>query len=232
MYTLLIALCLSLGSLPAHLIVGTNTEFQPFSYIEHEKIVGFDIDIATEVCSRLGHTMQLKDLPFDALIPELALGQVHFVAAGMSYTSERAKRVLFTSSYLSGDPLVIVSIGKSVDDLQDKTVIVNEGYTADLYLSAKSGFSLVRLNTVADGFLALKQKRADVFVTAKSTFDAFVQSQKPVDFFATPIEATEQTCAIAISKKYPELLTDIQKALDEMIQDGTLDAIKAKWKLS
>src|SRR6185369_11452130 len=101
---LILISCLSIFYLQAAmsntLIVGTNAEFPPYCYIENNIIVGFDIDIAKEVAQRLGKSIQFKDMPFDALIPDIILGNVDFVAAGMSYTEERAKRVSFTRPYL------------------------------------------------------------------------------------------------------------------------------------
>lgn len=152
------------------IIVGTNAEFPPFCYLENKTLVGFDIDIAKEVVKRLGKTIEFKDMPFDALIPEITLGHVDFVAAGMSYTKERANRVLFTKSYLLNDPFVILSATTkkyTLNDLKDKTVIVIEGFTADHFLSSKVETCLIRLPTQADGFMAIESGRADAFVTAK-----------------------------------------------------------------
>lgn len=216
------------------LVVGTNAEFPPFCYIENKTIVGFDIDVAKEVAKRLGKTVQIKDMPFDALIPALTLGQVDFVAAGMSYTDERAKRVAFTRSYLSQDPLVIFSASaqnSTLQDLQGKNVIVIEGFTADLFLSAQKGIDLIRLNTQADGFMAIKSKRADAFVTAKSTVDAFAEVQDISSFFVSTLPGTGETCALVVPKNKPDQLVQIQQALDEMERDGAMAALKKKWKL-
>lgn len=233
----LIALaCLMISCLHATentvLIVGTNAEFPPFSYIEDKVIVGFDIDIANEVAKRLGKTIQFKDMPFDALIPDVALGRVDFVAAGMSYTEERAKRVLFTKPYISEDPLVILTISQqhSLDELKDKTVIVIDGFTADHFMSSKKGVNLVRLPTQADGFMALKSGRADAFVTAKSTVDAFFEVQDASPFQMSVLEGTGETCALMVPKSKDRLLIAIQSALDDMESDGTMAKLKAKWK--
>lgn len=227
--------CLSASWLQAtDLIVGTNAEFPPFSYIENKVIVGFDIDVAKEVAQRLGKTIQFKDMPFDALIPDIILGNVDFVAAGMSYTEERAKRVSFTKSYLSEDPFVIFTTSKQnlgLDDLKGKTVVVIEGFTADLFMSSKTGINLIRLPTQADGFMAIKSGRADAFVTAKSTVDAFFEVQDASQFHLTILEGTGETCALVVPKSKPKMLADIQKALDEIESDGTMAKLKAKWKL-
>lgn len=214
--------------------VGTNAEFPPYTYIEDGQIIGFDIDVAKEVARRLEREMTLKDMPFDALIPDIILGRVDFVAAGMSATEERAKRVLFTKPYLKGDPLVIFTVGAKgidFDGLQGKTVIVVEGFTADTLMSPRTDVTLIRLPTQADAFMAIKAGRAEAFVTAETTVKSFLQTQSIKEHTATPISGTGETCCLVVPKGKPELHMLIQKALDEMEQDGTLDQIRVKWKL-
>src|SRR5579863_3065814 len=152
-------------------IVGTNAEFQPFSFKQDDVITGFDIDVIAEVLKRLDKKMVLKDMPFDALIPEIQLGNIHVIAAGITPTPERAQRALFTKPHLTGGKLIIVSLKKNppvadVHDLQGKEVVVNEGYTADSYMSAQPGVFLSRLSSssVSTGILALKSDRAYAFV--------------------------------------------------------------------
>jgi len=219
-------------------IVGTNAEFQPFSFKEGNDIVGFDIDIITEVLKRLNRKMIIKDMPFDALIPEIQLGNIHVIAAGMTPTAERAKRTLFTAPHLTSDSLAIISLKNnpitSIHDLRGKSVVVNEGYTADTYMSAQQGINLTRLssNSVSDGILSLQSNRADAFVTAlhpvKPYFDIFGTDA----FIITPLEGTQESSAFAVSKHYPELRDYIQIMLDRMQEDGTIDTLKQKWNLS
>ena len=89
-------------------IVGTNAEYPPFCSVENGNIVGFDIDIAKDIAKRLGKEIIIKDMAFEALIPELQIGKIHFAAAGLTPTPEKAKKVLFTEPYLKGDPLLII----------------------------------------------------------------------------------------------------------------------------
>lgn len=218
-----------------NLVIGTNAEFPPFTYREKDEIVGFDIDIAKEVCQRLGRKGVFKDMPFEALIPDLMVGSVDFIAAGMSYTEERAKRVSFTSSYLEGDPLVIFSLEKNkvlnLEGLKGKKVVVNEGFTADTFISSQQGFEVVRLPTTADAFLSVKNGRAYAFITAMSTVQDFFNKQGSASFHIAPIVDTAETCALVVSQKNPQLLSEIQQALEGMKEDGTLVKLKEKWKL-
>lgn len=129
------------------IIVGTNAEYPPFSFMKNDTIVGFDIDIAQEVANRLNKKMILRDMPFDTLIPEAQIGSIQLIAAGITTTKEREKNLLFTKPYISGDPLIIISMKsdnqhiKSINDLVGKKVVVNEGFIADFYMSEKKVLS-------------------------------------------------------------------------------------------
>ncbi len=217
----------------AVIIVGTNTEYPPYSFMEHDTIVGLDIDVIREVGKRLNKAIDLHDMPFEALIPEIQLGKIQVIAAGMTPTEQRAKRVLFTKPHFEGDPLVIVSLATnpltSIDALKHKNVVVNQGFTADTYMSDKPDINLTRVPALAESFLALKKGRADAFITAQNTVQPFFNYYDKKDFVVTVIPDTGDSVALGISKKYPELLPEIQQALDAMEQDGTLTNLKKKW---
>ena len=148
------------------LVVGTNAEYPPFAYVEDGEIIGFDIDLISIVAQHLGKDIIVKDNPsFDALIPDLELGRTDIVAAGMTYTEERAKKASFSKPYISQDPFLIISL-LPINELSDEVIVVNEGYTADFYLSEKEGLNLLRVPCPADAFLALKSGQATAFFTA------------------------------------------------------------------
>jgi ABC-type amino acid transport substrate-binding protein len=218
------------------LIVGTSADFPPFSFIKDGEIVGFDIDLAHEICHRLNKKMELKDMPFDTLIPQLQLGKMHMIAAGMTATPERAERVNFTKPHLVGEPLVVITISKnpitSLKELNNKEVVVNEGYTADTYMSKQQGPVLKRLPTVADAFMALNSGRAYAFVTARNSVKTFFDQHGTDKYSMFVIPETSENSALVISKKFPELLQCVQQALDALEADGTLQALKVKWGLA
>jgi ABC-type amino acid transport substrate-binding protein len=105
------------------IIVGTNTELPPFSFKKDDKVVGFDIDVITEAVKRLNKKIVLKDMPFDELIPEIQIGNIHVIAAGMTPTPEREQRTLFTQPHLSNDSSRIENsafcISKHYPELRD-----------------------------------------------------------------------------------------------------------------
>jgi polar amino acid transport system substrate-binding protein len=219
------------------LVVGTNAEFPPFTTInEQNQIVGFDIDIATEVAKKLNKTMEIKDRSFDMLIPEAQNGSVHIIAAGMTATPERAKQLIFTKPYLKGEPLVVVTLKKnpitSIDDLNGKSVVVNEGYTADTYMSARPEVNIKRLPAPAESILELQTEKSFAYVSALNAVKPFLQKFGEDTFNVFKIAGTDENTAMGISKHYPELLEQIQLILDQMEADGTIEELKKKWNLS
>jgi polar amino acid transport system substrate-binding protein len=216
-------------------IVGTNAEYPPFSLVSENEITGFDIDIIKEACNRLNKRYEIQDKPFDALIPEVQLGKIHVIAAGMTPTAEREKQVFFTRPYYAGDPLIIISPKSapitSIEQLNGKNVIVNEGFTADRYMSSLNGPSIKRFPAVSEGFLALKSGRGDAFVTAQSAVQDYFTMHDKNNFEIIPVEDQMETYALVVSKKYPELFADLDKVIGDMLEDGTIATLKAKWNL-
>lgn len=231
------------GSAPNDLlIVGTNAEFPPFSFVEKDTIVGFDIDLIKEIATRLNKKVEFKDMPFDALIPAAQLGAIQVIAAGITATPERAKNIIFTKPYLHGDQIVIISKAhtltpiKNVTDLIGKTVIVNEGFTADSYISQINGIHLIRLPTVADAFVALQAGQASAFVIYHNAAQPFFTLYGKNTFQEIPINdpALESFSAVSlgISKKHATLLPTIQQVIDTLESEGFIDQLKKKWQLS
>jgi arginine/lysine/histidine transporter system substrate-binding protein len=239
-FTLLFFTGCSKGPLPNSkekvLLVGTNAEFAPFSFIQDGEIQGFEIDVAKELCARIGVKIQVIDLPFDGLIPELQMQKVHFIAAGMTITPEREKVVEFTDPYLEGSPLCLVYLKAKFDDhplleLKNLKVVVNDGYTADFYASDILKLTPIRLSNPVDAMIALKSNRAEVFITAKDTLSPLLENKIYSDFSYQPIEGTEENCASMLPKGSLELKSQLNHSLKMMKRDGTLDALKSKWGL-
>ncbi len=219
--------------------VGTSADYPPFSSLnlKTDEIVGFDIDVAREVCHRLHKKMVLKDIPFASLIFGILSQDIDIIAAGMSPTPKRAETVSFSNHYIEPDPLMIIAkksnhSPETIDDLKGKKVAVNSGYTAEIYLSDKAEIELVRLTSPADSMLALTTGAVDAFVCARSVAQLILDQQSNVEHFSSVIiPNTGDGCALAVNKNNQDLLESINLALDSMKQDGTLDKLKAKWNL-
>ncbi len=90
------------------LYMATNAEFPPYEWREGEDIVGFDVDMMNAVCDYLGYELQISDLAFEAVIPNVENGIADVGVAGLSVTDERKEHVLFTNVYATTHQVVIV----------------------------------------------------------------------------------------------------------------------------
>ncbi len=218
------------------LIVGTSDDYPPYTFCQDGKTVGFDIDLVNEVAQRLGRFLVLKTMSFDILLLELQRGTIQVIAAGLTPTAERAQKVFFTSPYIAADPLLAVtrigeSVIKNLADMDKKRVVVNEGYTADFYLSAQSGLLLEKRETVAECLLALDRHKADVYVVAQSAYQPFLKL-KGERFAVHPLADVTEKYALAVSKKYPLLFSKLEAVVQELQEDGTIENLKRKWGLA
>jgi arginine/lysine/histidine transporter system substrate-binding protein len=230
----------SLPEIPEAIIIGTAADYPPFSFKEkdsagNEQIVGFDIDIAVEAMKRLKKTITLKDVPFELLIPQAQMGAVHSIAAGLSITPERQQKVFFTQPYLTETPLVVVSLKdkafKSLDDLVDKRVVVNAGYTTDTYASKLNQIAVERVPSQADAMNALKRGVADAYITEGNTLQALFDTYGNDMFNTFIISETNERSALAVSKLYPKLSQQLNNIIGEMLVDGTIEQFKQKWRV-
>ncbi len=222
------------------LVVGTNAEFEPFSFIENDTIVGFDIDVAKEVAKRLGKKMELVNMSYDALIPEIQLGSIHMIAAGMTPSPERAKRVFFTKPHFAGDPLMIIQPDSATplattQQLKNKSVVVNQGYTADQFVTQLPEIGeIIRISSplIADGILTLISGTTDAYIASYNSIKPYLDKNPNHGLRTTPIAGTQESSALGVSKKFPDLYSAIENSIAQMHTDGTILKLIQKWKLN
>lgn len=90
------------------LTMATNATFPPYESTEGSKIVGIDPDIAQAICDKLGYSLEITDMEFDAIIPAVDSGKADFGAAGMTVTEDRLKNVDFSDTYATSRQVIIV----------------------------------------------------------------------------------------------------------------------------
>ncbi len=218
------------------LVVGISPDYPPYAQIDLETgaIVGLEVDVIREVARRLHKKLHIKDMPFNSLIIELLSGQIDIIAAGLSPSEERKKTILFSHAYIDTDNNVVISKKSNpeitkIEDLFDKHVAVNIGYTADTFLSKYPEIALVRLKTPADGFMALQSDSVEAFAIAESIYKKFLEGQEDHNYQIFELPGSSDACALAFTKNNTQLQAEIDPVLDAMTEDGTMLAIQKKW---
>ncbi len=89
--------------------LGTAAITEPFSFMDaSQNVIGFDIEIARRVAQKLDMKLEVIDMEFGSLIPALLAGKVDMIAACITVTDERAKKILFSEHYYTGGIAALV----------------------------------------------------------------------------------------------------------------------------
>lgn len=220
--------------------MGTNAAFPPYEYYDDEtgEVVGIDPEVADAICKKLGYEgVEVVDMDFPSIIPAVTTGKVDFGMAGMTVTEERMQSVDFSSSYATGIQSVIVAVDSeitTVDDLfaegADHKIGVQEGTTGDIYASGDiedAGLgSIERFKTGTDAVLALTSGKVDCVIIDNEPAKKYVEANEGLKILDT--EYTVEDYAIALAKD-SALTEQINAALEELIADGTVQAIIDKY---
>ena len=216
------------------LTMATNAAFPPYEYIEGGEIVGIDAEIAAAIAEKLGLEVQIEDMEFDAIIEAVKSGKADIGLAGMTVTPDRAEEVNFTASYATGVQVVIVtedSAITSVDDLfaegASNVIGVQRNTTGDLYTTwdlEDAGLATIdRYSKGAEAVQALKTGKVDCVVIDNEPAKAFVAEVEGLKILET--EYILEEYAGAMNKDNAELFEAVNVALEELIADGTVQAI-------
>jgi polar amino acid transport system substrate-binding protein len=81
------------------LVVGTTGDSLPFSGVQDNELIGFDIELASRFAAHLGREVRFANMEFGSLIAAVASGKVDMVAASMFITEERKQRIDFSDPY-------------------------------------------------------------------------------------------------------------------------------------
>ncbi|MBQ3667717.1 MAG: amino acid ABC transporter substrate-binding protein [Clostridia bacterium] len=217
------------------LTMGTNAAFPPYEYYEEGVIVGIDAEIAAAICEKLGYDLEIIDMDFGNLISSVASGKIDFAMAGMTKTPEREESVNFTVTYAIGVQSVIVPEGSAITTIDDLyaegntyMIGVQQGTTGDIYCTDDFGDDHVaKYLTGADAVAALVAGKIDCVIIDNNPAKAFVEANEGLTILDT--DYSEEEYAIAIALDNTDLLNSINAALEELIAEGVVDEIIAKY---
>ncbi len=234
----LLTLCMLLActaALADTLTMGTNASFPPYEYYENNVIVGIDAEIAAAIAEKLGMELEIVDMDFGAIISAVTEGKVDIGMAGMTVTDERKQSVNFSDTYAVGIQAIIVTEDSEIasyDDLAAEgatwKIGVQDSTTGDIYCTDEFGEERVSKYKVgADAVEALKTGKVDCVIIDNEPAKAYVAANEGLKVLDSAY--AEEEYAICVNLENTELLEKINGALKELIDDGTVAAIIAKY---
>ncbi|RID84530.1 amino acid ABC transporter substrate-binding protein [Peribacillus asahii] len=218
------------------LVIGIDDQFAPMGFRDkNNEIVGFDIDYAKAAAEKMGMDVTFQPIDWTTKESELNSNRIDLIWNGYTITEERKAKVLFTKPYLKNAQVVVTladSKLKTLNDLSGKIVGVQALSSAADALDANPIKSKIKTVTeFKDNILALndlKSGRVDAVVIDEVVIDYYMSKQK--DTFKVLDESlAPEEYGVGVKKGNEELLEKLQKALDEMNEDGTAAKISEKW---
>ena len=213
------------------LTMATNAAFPPYEMTtDAGEFEGIDIDTAKAIADKLGLELQIDDMDFDAALLSVQQGKADIAMAGITVTDERMAVMSFSDSYATGIQSVIVPEGSdiaSVDDLAGKKIGTQRGTTGYIYCSDDFGDdAVVAYDNGLTAVQALNNGQVDAVVIDNEPAKAYVESNPGLKILDTSY--AEEDYAIGMAKG-SALEDAVNKALEELKADGTLQAIVDKY---
>ena len=215
------------------LTVATNAEFQPFEYMDNNKIVGIDVDIVNAMAKDMGKTADIQNMEFDSVIPAVTTGKADLGVAGISKTPDREKSVDFSEPYYDAKNVIIVKSTNTAvsgkDSLKGKKIAVQKGTTGDDLATGITGDGNVeRFSASTDAVTELKNGKVDAVVIDSFPAETFVKQNGDLKIVGDSF-SSEQYC-IAVKKGNTKLLGEINKEIEKLKSNGEIDQIIQKYK--
>ena len=221
-------------------VVGFDAEFPPYGYKDETgEYVGFDLDLAAEVCDRMGWKLVKQPIDWDFKDTNLESGLIDCIWNGFTCTG-REDKYTWTKPYVDNSQVFVVKADsgiKSKADLAGKNVAVQADSSALSALKAeentalKNSFkALVEVGDDNTAFMNLDAGTVDAIAVDIGVADYQLESRSGSYIILDEALATEQY-AVGFKLGNTELRDQVQKVIDEMIADGTFMDYAKKWGL-
>lgn len=220
------------------LTLATSADFPPYEFVEGDQYAGIDIEIAQAIADKLGYKLVVENMDFDSVITSVGSGKADMGMAGLTVTEKRLQSVDFSTSYATGIQAIIVAEDSpitTVDDLYAEGAAYIVGaqisttgaiYFGDDIDNGDTTCTLEQYQSGAEAVASLTTGKIDAVIIDNEPAKSFVNANQGLKILDT--EYSNEDYAIAFPKG-KEINEQIDKALQELIADGTVQKIVDKY---
>jgi len=215
------------------LLVGTEGTYPPFTFHDESgELTGFDVEIAREVAERLGVEAEFLETQWDGMFAGLDSGRFDMVANQVGIREDRLELYDFSDPYITSSAVLVTSKDETdistFEDLEGKTSAqsLTSNY-ADIATSF--GAELTGVEGFNQAVELLVSGRVDATVNDKISVLDFLKQRPdaPIQIADESDEASQS--GLQFRKDSGAIVDEVNKALAEMIEDGTYEEISQKW---
>ncbi|MGD9154877.1 MAG: amino acid ABC transporter substrate-binding protein [Bacillota bacterium] len=218
-------------------VLGLDDSFPPMGFRdENGKIVGFDVDLAKEVCTRLQVKLKLQPINWDAKEQELNSGKIDCIWNGFTITEERQNKLLFTKPYMKNRQVLIVTAGSTYStqtDLKGKKLGLQAGSSAADALNSVPDFKdslgdVVEFDDNMTALMDLEKGGIDTVLMDEIVARYYIKN-KHKKYQVLDQELASEEYGIGFRKKDQKLMEKVQETLEAISKDGKMKKISTKW---
>ena len=217
--------------------VATSPDFPPFESLDaNGNVVGIEVEIMELICKELGVEMDIKQMNFDSVLPGVQAGKYDVGMSGISVTEERKKNVNFTIPYCEAAQAIVVVEGSEITgkaDLAGKKISVQSGTTAEDFCNS-NGYDVSSFAANADAQTALVDGKVAAWViddlTAADMVKKYNEGNPQKKLVILDEAMTTEPYAFAFHLESKDLVEEINKVIQKLLDDGTIAKIFEKYE--
>ncbi len=212
------------------------TIYPPMNYYEGSDFVGFDTELATEVCKILGKTPKFEEIVWNNKVMDLNSGAIDIVWNGMTITDSLKESMEITSPYLENKQVIVCKVSDAAKytvpaDLANASEVLFEtGSAGDDVVSAIDGVNKVGASAQKDTLLAVKTGTNKVAVIDKLMAAAITgEGTDYADLTFVDVGFELEQFGIGVKKGNVELKEQIESAINSLKANGKFDELLRKY---
>lgn len=216
-------------------VVGVCPDYPPLIFRQNDRILGAEVDLASELGKALGRPVRFMEIRWEDQIDALLQGQTDIIMSGMTITDARKVRIAFSDPYLqlgimplvrARDARKYVSVESIVNG--DARIGIQKGSTADVFANQYCQSRSITYVQPTDAHFFLVNRRIDVFLHDGPGV-IWLAAEHEADLQAIRKPLTKDEIAWGLRKDDTELLASVNRILAQWKSDGTLQRILDKW---
>ncbi|MDR2075041.1 MAG: ABC transporter substrate-binding protein [Holosporales bacterium] len=216
------------------IVFGTSADYPPFEYISNGKIVGFDIDLATEIAKKMGKKAKIENLSFGIMFISMQNKTVDALISSLGKTSERVKTYDFSNQYYKETASIIYKKENTIqnaEQMRSKKIVVQLGSIPEKWVRAKTKADVIPMDNMNGAVEALKAGQVEGVMMNTIAAKSFVEKNEGLSCCVINEYTENEGYAIAFPKDSP-LTQEVNNILKEMEENGELHKLRSKWSLN
>ena len=222
------------------LVIGLDDTFVPMGFKDESgELCGFDVELAKAVGEKLNKKIKFQAIDWSMKETELSGENIDLIWNGYSINDERKEKVEFSKAYLNNTQIIVTLADSNINskaDLKGKKVgAQNQSTAVDAVEAEKNvmdtfdGGKLVTFEDNNQALMDLEAGRLDAIVVDEILARYYIKQRGEEKYKILTENFGDEQYGVGIRKGDTDFVEAFNKALDEVIADGTAGEISKKW---